>query len=69
MQQILFDKTPEFLILDPVPPMIGISIGSDAISYINGGELESGKAVVENFFGDDLGFSSKQFLPPHLYVP
>ncbi|EFX03678.1 pyridine nucleotide-disulfide oxidoreductase [Grosmannia clavigera kw1407] len=57
MQQILFDKTPEYLILDPVPPMIGIAVGSDAISYINGGELESGKAVVENFFGDDLGLS------------
>lgn len=53
-------KEPTFNELGEVPPMIGLAVGKNALSY--GGEgMKHGKQVMEWFFEEDLGFRSKLF--------
>lgn len=59
MQQRLKNVEPEFVKLDEVPPMIGLAVGKKAVAYWPEGGVTSGEDVLKNFFGDDLGFSSK----------
>ncbi|KAJ9150414.1 Apoptosis-inducing factor 2 [Pleurostoma richardsiae] len=57
MQQRLYGTEPAFQELKPIPPMIGLAVGKDALSYGPGEGVQSGARVAEIFFGDDLGFS------------
>ncbi|KAK0713933.1 pyridine nucleotide-disulfide oxidoreductase-like protein [Lasiosphaeria miniovina] len=50
-------ETPKFLELAEVPPMIGLAVGKNAVSYWPGGGMTSGEDVMTVFFGDDLGFT------------
>lgn len=51
-------KEPVFSTISPVPPMIGLAVGKNALSY--GGEgMKHGKEVMRVFFEEDLGFRSK----------
>jgi hypothetical protein len=59
MQQRLYGTEPAFQELKPIPPMIGLAVGKDALSYGPGEGVQSGARVAEIFFGDDLGFSSE----------
>lgn len=63
MQQRLKNAEPEFVKLDEVPPMIGLAVGKKAVAYWPEGGVTSGEDVLKNFFGDDLGFSSKLVVP------
>ncbi|XXH04537.1 hypothetical protein Hte_010954 [Hypoxylon texense] len=55
MLQDLQGKEPAFQELGHVPPMIGLAVGKNALSY--GGEgMKHGKQVMEWFFEEDLGF-------------
>lgn len=63
-RQSLSGSVPEFVTLDEIPPMIGLAIGKQAVSYWPEGGISSGEDVMEAFFGKDLGFTSKRpFLP------
>jgi hypothetical protein len=44
-----------------VPSMIGLAVGSQAVSYSPSDGVQSGEEVCQLFFGDDLGFNSKIF--------
>lgn len=58
MLRDLQGKEPTFNELNPIPPMIGLAVGKNALSY--GGEgMKHGKQVMEWFFEEDLGFRSK----------
>ncbi|KAK4229197.1 apoptosis-inducing factor 2 [Podospora fimiseda] len=50
-------KTPEFLQLDEIPPMIGLAVGKNAVSYWPQSGMSYGEDVMKLFFGDDLGFT------------
>jgi hypothetical protein len=52
-----FEKLP-----DPVPPMIGLAVGKNAVGYSPATGVSSGEEVMKMFFGDDLGFTSKSAL-------
>ncbi|KAI1477843.1 FAD/NAD(P)-binding domain-containing protein [Daldinia eschscholtzii] len=55
MLQDIQGKEPVFNELAEIPPMIGLAVGKNALSY--GGEgMKHGKQVMEWFFEDDLGF-------------
>jgi len=45
--------------LGEIPPMIGLAVGRKAVSYGPEQGTASGEDVMEMFFGDDLGFTSK----------
>ncbi|KAI1096643.1 FAD/NAD(P)-binding domain-containing protein [Rostrohypoxylon terebratum] len=48
-------KEPVFNEIAEVPPMIGLAVGKNALSYGNEG-MKHGKQVMEWFFEEDLGF-------------
>ncbi|KAI1503318.1 hypothetical protein F5X99DRAFT_417289 [Biscogniauxia marginata] len=48
-------KKPEFTELSEIPPMIGLAVGKNAVSYGSEG-MNSGPQVMQWFFEDDLGF-------------
>ncbi|KAI1393319.1 FAD/NAD(P)-binding domain-containing protein [Hypoxylon trugodes] len=55
MLQELQGKEPTFHKLNEIPPMIGLAVGKNALSY--GGEgMKHGKQIMEWFFEEDLGF-------------
>ncbi|KAI1194872.1 hypothetical protein F5X97DRAFT_261600 [Nemania serpens] len=53
--QELEDKEPDFTRLTEFPPMIGLAVGKNGISYGAEG-MNSGPQVMQMFFEDDLGF-------------
>ncbi|KAI0532921.1 hypothetical protein GGR58DRAFT_488583 [Xylaria digitata] len=53
--QQLQDKEPDFLRLGENPPMIGLAVGKNAISYGQEG-MSYGPQVMQLFFEEDLGF-------------
>ncbi|KAI2468965.1 FAD/NAD(P)-binding domain-containing protein [Annulohypoxylon bovei var. microspora] len=55
MLQDIQGKEPMFNELGVVPPMIGLAVGKNALSYGNEG-MKHGKQVMEWFFEEDLGF-------------
>ncbi|GAW19188.1 hypothetical protein ANO14919_086720 [Xylariales sp. No.14919] len=55
MLQQLQGKEPDFLRLGEVPPMIGLAVGKNAISYGTEG-MNYGPQVMQLFFEEDLGF-------------
>ncbi|KAF2963397.1 hypothetical protein GQX73_g10177 [Xylaria multiplex] len=55
MLQQLQDKEPDFLRLGENPPMIGLAVGKNAISYGQEG-MNYGPQVMQLFFEEDLGF-------------
>jgi hypothetical protein len=59
IKKSLSGTIPDFMELDEVPPMIGLAVGRKALSYWPGGGTTSGEDVMEAFFGQDLGFTSK----------
>lgn len=50
---------PDFMKMDEMPPMIGLAIGKQALGYWPGGGTTFGADVLEEYFGKDLGFTSK----------
>lgn len=58
MLQDIQGKEPVFNELGEVPPMIGLAVGKNALSY-GGDGMKHGKQVMEWFFEEDLGFRSK----------
>jgi hypothetical protein len=50
---------PKFLELNEIPPMIGLAVGKQAVSYWPEAGVDSGEGVMKVFFGEDLGFSSE----------
>jgi hypothetical protein len=61
-QQILQQqtgKTPEFLVYPETVPMIALAVGKNAVVYDPEGGTRSGEDMMQMFFGDDLGHSSK----------
>lgn len=57
--ETIVGKKPDFVKFPDVPPMIGLAVGKKAVSYSPSQGVESGEKVMEMFFGDDLGFTSK----------
>ncbi|KAI0906557.1 hypothetical protein F4823DRAFT_606715 [Ustulina deusta] len=55
MLQQLQDKEPDFLRLGEVPPMIGLAVGKNGVSYGAEG-MSYGPQVMHLFFEEDLGF-------------
>ncbi|KAI2785522.1 FAD/NAD(P)-binding domain-containing protein [Daldinia loculata] len=55
MLQDIQGKEPVFNELGEVPPMIGLAVGKNALSY-GGDGMKHGKQVMEWFFEEDLGF-------------
>ncbi|OTA99091.1 hypothetical protein M426DRAFT_16762 [Hypoxylon sp. CI-4A] len=55
MLQDIQGKEPVFNELGEVPPMIGLAVGKNALSY-GGDGMKHGKQIMEWFFEDDLGF-------------
>ncbi|KAI0526214.1 hypothetical protein F5B22DRAFT_147185 [Xylaria bambusicola] len=55
MLQQLHGKEPEFLKLSEIPPMIGLAVGENAVSYGADG-MNYGPQVMRLFFEEDLGF-------------
>ncbi|KAI1636268.1 hypothetical protein F4809DRAFT_650660 [Biscogniauxia mediterranea] len=55
MLQTIQGKAPEFTELSEIPPMIGLAVGKNAVSYGPEG-MNSGPQVMERFFENDLGF-------------
>lgn len=58
MLEQLEGKEPDFTRLAEFPPMIGLAVGKNGISYGAEG-MNSGPQVLQMFFEDDLGFRSK----------
>jgi hypothetical protein len=50
---------PQFLELNEIPPMIGLAVGKQAVSYWPAAGVDSGEEVMKVFFGEDLGFRSE----------
>lgn len=50
---------PKVLELAEIPPMMGVAVGKKGISYWPGQGTDAGEHVMEQMFGDDLGFKSK----------
>ncbi|KAI1273618.1 hypothetical protein F5Y07DRAFT_376139 [Xylaria sp. FL0933] len=55
MLQQLQGKEPDFLRLGEIPPMIGLAVGKNAVSYGSEG-MNYGPQVMHLFFEEDLGF-------------
>ncbi|KAI0816504.1 hypothetical protein GGR55DRAFT_686056 [Xylaria sp. FL0064] len=55
MLQQLHGKEPDFLRLGEIPPMIGLAVGKNAVSYGAEG-MNYGPQVMHLFFEEDLGF-------------
>lgn len=60
MKQRISGHSFDFMKLDEIPPMIGLAVSKKAVSYWPEGGTTSGEDVMEAFFGDDLGFTSKR---------
>lgn len=45
--------------LPPFPLMMALAIGRDAVSIDMNGSLDSGRHILEEFFGGDLALASK----------
>lgn len=43
--------------LDPIPPMMGLAVGNEAVEYREGQPVRAGEDVRKYLFGDDLGWS------------
>ncbi|KAI0481359.1 FAD/NAD(P)-binding domain-containing protein [Xylariaceae sp. FL0804] len=54
-QQGQKEEEPSFSCLEEIPPMIGLAVGSNAVSYGPEG-MNYGPQVMQRFFEDDLGF-------------
>ena len=63
MLQDISHHVPDFLELDPIPPMIGLAVGRKALAYDPDGGMQSGEETMKLYFGDDLGFSSRSKHP------
>lgn len=48
-------KKPQWMEMPPVPPMIALALGKDAVAWAESSGLHSGPEVMERFFQDDLG--------------
>ncbi|KAK4124324.1 FAD/NAD(P)-binding domain-containing protein [Parathielavia appendiculata] len=48
---------PNYLELAEIPPMIGLAVGRQAVSYWPEAGVDSGEEVMKVFFGEDLGFA------------
>jgi len=60
MQQIVNGKQEEELLeLNEIPPMIGLAVGKQAVAYWPENGTIYGEKVLRDFFGEDLGFTSK----------
>ncbi|KAI8625663.1 FAD/NAD(P)-binding domain-containing protein [Xylariaceae sp. FL1651] len=55
MLQQLSGKEPDFNSLGEIPPMIGLAVGKNGVSYGPDG-MNCGPQVMQRFFEDDLGF-------------
>jgi len=51
-------RTAELFKLDPVPPMIAIAVGKEAVAYGPDG-MTHGPQIMRSYFEEDLGFRSK----------
>lgn len=51
-------EEPSFAELQEVPPMIGLAVGSKGVASGPEGTV-AGEDVLQSYFGDDLGFTSK----------
>lgn len=60
------EEEPEDIQLNEFPPVIGIAIGKKAVGYWKEAGVMAGEKELKDFFGDDLGFTSKYFLSPVL---
>ncbi|KAH8649661.1 hypothetical protein BGZ60DRAFT_474017 [Tricladium varicosporioides] len=49
-------RTPKFVELPEVPPMIALAIGNNAVLYGPNEGVQSGEEIMKSFFGNDLGF-------------
>lgn len=61
-QNILKDAVshePKFQEFQEVPPMIGLAVGKKAVAYGPDIGTISGEDVMQAYFRDDLGFTSK----------
>jgi hypothetical protein len=58
MLQDLYQDQPNFKELDPIPPMMAIAIGKQAVAYHPSEGITFGEQVLKSSFGDDLGDSS-----------
>lgn len=58
MLQEVEGKEPDFFKLNPIPPMIGIAVGKEAVAYGPEG-MSHGTQTMHSYFEDDLGFRSK----------
>ncbi|KAJ1337387.1 apoptosis-inducing factor 2 [Microdochium nivale] len=54
MTQDVTGKEPSLLTLDPVPPMIAIAVGKEAMAYGPEG-MSHGPQIMRSYFEDDLG--------------
>lgn len=61
MLQNLHQEQPSFKELDPIPPMMAIAIGKQAVAYHPSEGTTFGEQVLKSSFGDDLGDSSRYF--------
>ena len=52
-------QKPTYVKFPEVPPMIALACGKKAVSYGVAEGAKAGEDVMEMFFGNDLGFSSK----------
>ncbi|KAK4162359.1 hypothetical protein QBC43DRAFT_215319 [Cladorrhinum sp. PSN259] len=57
MIEVRTGKKPAFLQLDEIPPMIGLAVGKNAVSYWPQSGTSYGEDVMKLFFGNDLGFT------------
>ncbi|KAF9885900.1 hypothetical protein FE257_012280 [Aspergillus nanangensis] len=48
---------PDFLHLADAPPVIGLALGDNAVSYTSADRTQHGKHLLELMFGDDMGHS------------
>ncbi|KAI0199732.1 FAD/NAD(P)-binding domain-containing protein [Astrocystis sublimbata] len=55
MLQQLREKEPDFMQMSEVPPMIGLAVGKNGLSY-GSDEMSYGPQVMKLFFEEDLGF-------------
>lgn len=52
-------KAPEFRTINPIPPMIGLAVGKQAVAHNPGSGTTYGEDVAEAYFRGDLGWTSK----------
>ncbi|ERT03036.1 apoptosis-inducing factor (AIF)-like mitochondrion-associated inducer of death 1 [Sporothrix schenckii 1099-18] len=56
MRELVFGAPPQYQTLKPVPAMIAIALGHNALAFQTGGELQFGKDVADRYFAEDVGF-------------